>query len=854
MPSALPRPVFIIFCFFAVFIAMPGHAQTMTEQMKADAWHDIIPPSYDMAADKMTAKPSGDRQRTQKERTVTLPASQKDIAAKKDTPLSAIERAYAGRVIDEPRQFGYDMFSGQAAGTTPAGFALPAGISQDDFILGSGDTLDITFHGQRARRASATIGNDGYLIIGDLPPIAAAGNTIGHIRNILQSHAQQFHDTDVYVSLAGVRQINILVIGHVKKPGRKVLTVFHGVLDALIEAGGVKKTGSLRQIKLIRSGRSTIIDLYGLLIHGSDNMDLSLRDGDRLVIPPIGPTVAVAGGVKRPGIYEILPALKGMRHDPAQAARALSLQDMLDFAGGTLSAGQNRFLKLGLTRDGRETVEEISDSFAPVFSDSAILMVMTSDEKRAGTVELSGHTRRPGIHALSTTPSLSSLLDGVQVFGPDIYPLIGVIERWDDNMMLPRLSSFSPRLVIKGDYDERLQDGDIVHLFSRKQISTLYDMPLSGKNQTEEGSAGPDPASRHALPDPLQEDLLLRSFLKDHAVTLRGAVRQEGLYPVSAQTTLNEILAAAGGLTLEADRKNIEMTMRRTSKSETEQAPAADILERRQLDLSQTNASTVRPGPAATIRVNKKFQKIMDNSVLIIGEVKNPGRYDLIPGEKLSGLIARAGGLTAQAYPEGSIFSRERERRAEEARFRAQAQELELKLAGALQQKKEPDHGQIEAVQELVTQLKNAEALGRITVEADPAVLEIKPELDVLLEKGDRVYIPKRPLTVRVSGEVLSPASLQFRSSKTADDYINEAGGLTHNADKKRIFVLYPDGSAQPLVTGPWHHNPVLIPPGATVMVPHDPEPFNFIQTAKDVTQILTNIAVTGIFIDDIKD
>lgn len=124
----------------------------------------------------------------------------------------------------------------------------------------------------------------------------------------------------------------------------------------------------------------------------------------------------------------------------------------------------------------------------------------------------------------------------------------------------------------------------------------------------------------------------------------------------------------------------------------------------------------------------------------------------------------------------------------------------------------------------------------------------------MLLEKGDRIYIPKRPLTVRVSGEVLSPASLQFRSSKTAEDYINEAGGLTHNADKKRIFVLYPDGSAQPLVTGPWQHNPVLIPPGATVMVPHDPEPFSFIQTAKDVTQILTNIAVTGIFIDDIRD
>lgn len=853
MPPVLLRLTFIILCFPVVLSVTPGQAQTAAGSMPAGAWQDIVPPSYDIIPDSVAADPSSGR-RTQKEKSVTPPSPQSGTKENAPPALSAIERAYAARVVDEPLQFGYDMFSGQSGGATPNGFALPAGMSQEDFVLGSGDTLDIIFHGQRASRTSATIGNDGYLIVGDLPPVAATGNTIGHIRNILQSHAQQLHDTDVYVSLAGVRQINILVIGHVKKPGRKVLTVFHSVLDALIEAGGIDKTGSLRQIKLIRGGRSTIIDLYGLLLHGSDNMDLSLRDGDRLVVPPVGPTVAVAGGVKRPGIYEILPALKGMRHDPAKTARALSLQDMLDFSGGLLSAGQNRFLKLGLTRDGRETVEEISDSFAPVFSDSAILMVMTSDEKRAGTIELSGHTRRPGLHALTTAPSLSALLDGVQVFGPDIYPLIGVIERWDNNMMLPRLSEFSPRLVIKGDYDERLQDGDVVHLFSREQIKALYDSRPPAMDKKEEGSAGSDSSSHHEAADPLTEDALLRSFLKDHAVTLRGAVRQEGLYPVSALTTLDEILAAAGGLTLEADRKNIEMTMRRSPSAEQAPESAPGILERQRLDLSQINAAAVRPGPAATIRINKKFQKIIDNSVLIIGEVTNPGRYDLMPGEKLSGLITRAGGLTAQAYPEGAIFSRERERRAEEARFRAQAQELELKLAGALQQKKEPGHERIEAVQDLVTQLKNAEALGRITVEADPAILDIKPELDVLLEKGDRIYIPKRPLTVRVSGEVLSPASLQFRSSKTAEDYINEAGGLTHNADKKRIFVLYPDGSAQPLVTGPWQHNPVLIPPGATVMVPHDPEPFSFIQTAKDVTQILTNIAVTGIFIDDIRD
>ena len=128
------------------------------------------------------------------------------------------------------------------------------------------------------------------------------------------------------------------------------------------------------------------------------------------------------------------------------------------------------------------------------------------------------------------------------------------------------------------------------------------------------------------------------------------------------------------------------------------------------------------------------------------------------------------------------------------------------------------------------------------------------PELDLLLESGDRLYIPRRDLTVRVTGEVLSPASLQFRDRKNAADYIQQAGGFTYNADIDRAFVIYPDGAAQPLEVSAWNFNPIKIPPGSTIVVPRDPEPFDFIQSAKDVSQILSNLAVTAIFIDDLSD
>ena len=154
----------------------------------------------------------------------------------------------------------------------------------------------------------------------------------------------------------------------------------------------------------------------------------------------------------------------------------------------------------------------------------------------------------------------------------------------------------------------------------------------------------------------------------------------------------------------------------------------------------------------------------------------------------------------------------------------------------------------------LAAELEDAEGIGRITVEADPATLSAKPELDLLLESGDRLFIPKRNLTVRVNGEVLSPAALQFREGKSARTYIDEAGGFTYHADKDRTFVLFPDGSAKPLSVSSWRHSPTFIPPGSTVVVPRDPQPFDFVSSFKDVSQILSNLAVTAIFIDDVSD
>ena len=529
--------------------------------------------------------------------------------------------------------------------------------------------------------------------------------------------------------------------------------------------------------------------------------------------------MAISGSVKRPAIYEI------------REGENVSTHQALGLAGGVLTPGQHRYLKMEYTASGEEVITDIAQPTERLFSDGTILNVTASQQKRASSVQLTGHTRQPGTHDIKKARTLSTLITDAKVLGKDIYPLIGVIERQDAEELTKKLVAFSPSQVLKGGFDQELSDGDTVQLFSAAQIRNLQHSNTS--------MIYPIASNRgDSIADPI-----LAAFLKERSVFVRGAVRQAGAYPVTKNTNLKNVLSVAGGLSLEANEQNIEITSRKNG--------------RRIIDSTVELPITVSLNAGDTVRVNQKFHKITTKTVAIKGEVNHPGNYDLTPGDTLLDLINRAGGLTPQAYADGTIFSRANERMREEKRYKAQAQDLELKLARSLQQvddDKKPDLSQIDATQNLITQLKEATAIGRITVESDPIILSTDQDQNILLEKGDRIYIPQRPLNVRVAGEVLSPAALQFRNEKEPLDYIREAGGTTHFADKNRTFVIYPDGSAQPLKVSGWNHNSVKIPPGSTIIVPRDPKPFDFLDSAGRVSQMIANLAISGLYIEAIGD
>ncbi len=750
---------------------------------------------------------------------------------------SPLEDMYSRRLREPITQFGYNAFP-----TTP-NVATGAAV-QESYILESGDEVNILIRGSHSINLNTTVGEDGMLVIEDLPPINAAGKSIKAIKDELVALTRDMYNTDLFLSVTKTRQLSITVSGNVDKPGQVTLSTFNTVIDALGAVGGIEKTGSLRQIKLMRGNQTTLIDLYGVLVYGSATTDISLRNGDRIVVPPIGPTLAIAGATKRPAIYEILPANRSLWKDSGGISQKLSLDDVLDLSGGALLPSKTRYIRLNLENKSADEVSDVTNSSERVFGDGDILLVNQSDTagnmNRAGNIELTGATPQAGLYAIAETPSLAYLLKDNNAFNPETYPLIGIIERWNAGQLSKELIAFSPLQIISRQSDIELKESDNVHLFSRDEILQLK-TPEENNQQDDADTDTP----QKQIPSAIDDEV--KNFLIEHAVFLRGSIRAAGSYPIATDTTLDDLLAVAGGASLEANINKVEITQPRADKS----------TQRTDINLASTPASIITLHPGDTIRVGQNFRRIEDRHVVLNGEVKNPGSYDLIAGDTLSSLIKRAGGLTEQAYPKGAIFSRKSERTREEQRYKSQARALELSLATAMQDTegdKKPNAQEITMARDLITELKGADALGRITVEADPGMLESNPELDILLETGDKIYIPKRPLTVRVAGEVLSPAALQFRSGKSPRDYMNEAGGFSFNADSDRAFVVLPDGSAQPLSVSAWNYKATMIPPGSTIIVPRDPKPLTFMDGAKDLSQILANLATTAIFAEDIAD
>ncbi|MGQ0523051.1 MAG: SLBB domain-containing protein [Betaproteobacteria bacterium] len=264
------------------------------------------------------------------------------------------------------------------------------------------------------------------------------------------------------------------------------------------------------------------------------------------------------------------------------------------------------------------------------------------------------------------------------------------------------------------------------------------------------------------------------------------------------------------------------------------------------------------PGDVITIFSKDDIQVPIEKQtkyVKLEGELRNPGVYQLLPGETLRQLIVRTGGFSENAYVFGSEFSREATRKLQQQRLDEAldrlSQEIErssvVAAQGALtREDAESAKLQSEGQRRLLTRLREIRASGRIILEMQPdGATAALP--DVVLEDGDRFLVPSRPSTVGVLGAVYNQNSFLYQPGKRVSEYLAQAGGPTRDADTARVYVVRADGAVIGGGTSSWLGSGVRgerLMPGDTIVVPEDLDRFRFTKELKDWSQIFYQFAL----------
>ena len=333
----------------------------------------------------------------------------------------------------------------------------------------------------------------------------------------------------------------------------------------------------------------------------------------------------------------------------------------------------------------------------------------------------------------------------------------------------------------------------------------------------------------------------LLSFTLEHIVSVDGAVRLPGVFPITQNTSVNLLFSVSGGTSNDANMGRIEIT------SYKEEATDGNlVMNWEYIDSSISDLSEIRVNPGGGVRVSSVYTNFEPGAVLLSGEFVQPGVYTIRKGEKLSSLIARAGGLTDQSYPYGAIFTRDRVKQIQQQEMRKTAQRLQSAMVSASVKKNVETGGAI-ALQNMVNRMAEQEFIGRVVIEADPVVLTLDPEKDIVLEPGDSLFMPKRPNFIVTVGDVLNPSALQFVPGKGVQSYLDEVGGFTRAADEDRVFVVYPNGVAKPITLSSWGGDKNLsIPPGSAIVVPTDLSPYDSLTLVSAIGDIFRNLAVSA--------
>jgi protein involved in polysaccharide export with SLBB domain len=773
-----------------------------------------------------------------------------------------------------PQRFGTEIFRDGLRDLKNLPIDLPVG---PDYVVGPGDSLSIDLWGGVSTKITRLVDRQGRVTLPEAGPLLVSGRSLGEVQSAVQKAiGSQYRDTSADVSVSRLRTIRIYVVGEVEEPGAYDISSLSTALNALVAAGGITPHGSLRALKHMR-GRQELerIDAYDLLLHGVTPSEKRLENGDTLLVPPVGAQVTVTGMVRRPAIYE----LNGEQ----------AVADALELAGGVLPAAalqhvevqrldaheKRTMLSLDLSAD--RSAESKLASFK--VQDGDEIHIFPIAPYNQDTIYLQGHVLRPGRYSYHEGMKLTDLVSSYKDVLPEPAAHYGEIIRLSLPDYHPTVLSFDLAAALTDPNSApQLQGLDTVRIFSRfdfepaPTVSVVGEVRSPGSYRTSgqaslrdavylAGGLAPDAAVDTAQlfrvnPDGSSkifsvnlsaalsgngvDNILLqpRDRLLIHKNTSRvdpgtieitGEVARPGLYPCTENMRATDLIRAAGGLKRSADNHLADLTRYAASSGSPPQRLQVSLASLE--NGNPTEDVALRSGDVLAIRQVPGWSDV-GAAVKVSGEVTHPSTYGIQPGERLSSVLERAGGYTAEAYPYGAVLMRREVRELEaknqlELINRIKAERLQLRTLpeGDLDQKNAKLNA-IAQTDSTMNQLASNPPIGRVVIHIGSNINQWKnTPADLGLRSGDVLVIPKKANVVVVNGQVFNPTAISAQPGRSARWYLSQAGGLTPIADKKGVFVIRADGSvisAKNNNDGWWSGDPLsaALRPGDTVIVP----------------------------------
>lgn len=633
-----------------------------------------------------------------------------------------------------------------------------------DYILGAGDVVIIDVWGASQKFIETAISPDGKIVLNKVGPLHIAGKTVEAANEYLKSVLENVYtESIVNLSLGATRSIVVQVIGEVVTPGNYTLSALSTAFNALYAAGGISTLGTLRSIDVFRNGKSIAkIDVYDYIFNGATTGNIRLQDNDVIRVGTYNTIVNVQGKVKRPMMYEL-------KEDE-------TLASAVKYAGGFTGDAYCEKMRV-VRKTGRE------------------YSLFTVDRKDMGSF-----TMHDGddVYVDSIIPRFSNM---VEITGAVFYP--GQYQFNDD------VNTVSELIAIAGGVrEDAFLNRAILH--HRNNDKTIVAQSIDVKGILDGTAADVDLRNNDVIFIPSESDMR-----GEEIVTIRGEVNFPGHYDFAENTTLEDAIIRAGGLTRAASHAKIDV-YRQTYKpaSMTENDTIVESYSFTIKDgfvMDGEDEFILMPFDEVHVRRSPTFEDI--GTVTVGGSVLFPGEYALHSKEvRLSDIVGNAGGLARNAYAKGASLKR-----------RATAVDIaQRKLLHTLsniefyeniiENNRSVDYALVDSM--LGMRLDNS-GLISIAIDLEKAMANPGGNEDIVLRNGDILTIPEYALTIKVQGEVKYPTAINWQKGKKVKYYIEHAGGFRRSAKKNGIYVINMNGSVEQV-----SRNSKNVEPGCEIVVP----------------------------------